>query len=155
MDRCAAKKRRIRCTLQDAEEALEQVGELGNRVHYSTIERLSIQDDAEGRSPDGRYRCGDELVVGDYLTDGKARGKYSLFGKSQLSPQLLHHEGWRTERKYHQWPDYPRCGMSGIVDKLVYESDSRDERRLKQIGRRAYAAELWLRKIKPISRPEI
>ena len=134
-----AKKRRIRCTLQDAEVALQQVSELGKRVHYSTIEGLSIQDDAEGRSPDGRYRCGDELIVGDYLTDGKARGKYSLFNKSQLSPQLLHHEGWRTERKYYQWPDYPRCGKSGVVDKLVRDSDSRDERRLKHIGPRAYA----------------
>ena len=150
-----AKKRRIRCTLQDAEVALQQVSELGKRVHYSTIEGLSIQDDAEGRSPDGRYRCGDELIVGDYLTDGKARGKYSLFSKSQLSPQLLHHEGWRTERKYYQWPDYPRCGKSGVVDKLVRDSDSRDERRLKHIGPRAYAAELWLRDIKPIPRPEI
>ena len=130
-----AKKRKIRCSLADAEIALQRVQEMGSRVHCSTIgdSREPVGDNAL----DGRWRPGDEFIVaGDYLADRKARREYSYFNKSQLAPKLLHHEGWRTERKYYQWPDYPRCGMSGVVDKLVHDADKRHG------DRRTNAAEL-------------
>jgi len=145
-------RRPIYCSVGQVEHALEVVRQVGRRVSLSTIE--TTKGDA-GRSDgscasrsassgllDGRWRAGGEAIVGDYLADRKARGMYSVFDKSQLSPHLLHHEGLRTESKFYRWPEYPRCGMSGVVDKLAEDADGRDEQRFKQIGRRAYATEL-------------
>jgi hypothetical protein len=103
--------------------------------------------DSTNRLPDGRRVFGDDnIVVGKYLADPKWLKEYSCFCKSALSPQLLHHDGWRTERKYYQWPHYPRCGMSGVVDKLAHDTDERAKRRLRLLGRQTYASSLVLQR---------
>jgi len=110
-----------------------------------------IQAAQQRESYDSTTETTDDL---QWVPASRARGMDGCFSSAQLSPQLLHHRPsselpFRDLIVRKRWPGYSR-----IVDQLAEDADQRAARRLKEIGRRAYALELVARKQQsPQSRP--
>jgi hypothetical protein len=127
-------KRGTRCTPEQAADAISAISRRRSLKSYSTATESGCSDDYD--------RAWSERNKLKAAASHEMYQLYGCFSRFQLSPQLVHHMGLRTRENYWQWPDYPRCGLSGIVDQLAVISDLRALRRLKRVGRRKYALEL-------------
>ena len=82
-----------------------------------------------------------ETIAHTAARSDRAARLYDCFGPRQLSSYIFHHKPPRPKfsdfLSAGKWP-----GWSRIVDGLAEDADKRAARRIKEIGRRAYALEL-------------
>jgi hypothetical protein len=108
----ALRKRGIRCTPEQAAEAMHGISARRSAEHYSTTD--SDYDKKE-----------DNFIGARPATSHDMYRMYDCYSGNRLSPQLRFHNA-----------------VSRLIDGLAADADQRAEQRLKAIGRRAYALEL-------------